>query len=46
MENQGLVSLTAMLQGVCILDRSLKVSAPQPTNFLNALTTFNLLFLS
>ena len=44
MKNYGLVSITAMLQGVCILDWSLKVSAPQPTKFLNALTTFNLLF--
>ena len=44
MENYGLVSITAMLQGVCILDSSLKVSAPQPTKFLNALTTFNLFF--
>ena len=30
-----LVSITAMSQGVCDLDRSLKVSVPDPQNFLN-----------
>ena len=34
-----------MLQGVCVLDWSLKVSAPHTPNFLNVPTTFNLLFL-
>ena len=37
-----------MLQGVCFLNQSLKVSAPQPAptpNFLNAPMTFDLLFL-
>ena len=34
-----------MSQGVCDLDRSLKVSAPHPPNFLNFPTTFDILFL-
>ena len=41
-----LVSITAMLQVVCVLDQSLKVSAPHSRNFLNIPTTFDLLFLS
>ena len=41
-----LVSITAMLQVVCILDWSLKFSAPHSRNFLNVPTTFGLLLLS
>ena len=37
-------SITAMLQVVCVLDRSLKVSAPHSRKFLNVPTTFELLF--
>ena len=45
METHLIVSITAMSQGVCDLGRSLKVSAPQPTNFLNFSTTFDIPFL-
>ena len=34
-----------MLQVICDLDQSLKVSALHPPNFLNVSTTFNFLFL-
>ena len=40
--------ITAILQGVCFLNQSLKVSAPQPAptpDFLNAPMTVDLLFL-
>ena len=43
METHGIVSITAMSQGVCYLDWSLKVSCPHPPTFLNAPTTFDLL---
>ena len=45
METHWMVSITAMLQNVCDLGRSLKVSAPHPPNFLNAPKIFDLLFL-
>ena len=48
MESHWLVPITAILQGVCFLNRSLQVSARQPNptpNFLNAPMTFDLLFL-
>ena len=44
METHCLVSITAMLQVACVLDRSLKVSTPHSRNFLNVPTTFELLF--
>ena len=43
-----IVSITAILQGVCDLDQSLEVSVPLPShppNFLNVPTTFDHLFL-
>ena len=42
MKTQWIVSITAMLQVVCDLDRSLRVYAPHTPNFC---TTFYLLFL-
>ena len=45
METHWIVSLTVMLQDVCVLDCSLKVFVPQPQNLWNVPTTFDLLFL-
>ena len=45
METHWLVSITAMLQGVCVLDWSLKVSAPHPKKCLNVPMTFDHIFL-
>ena len=39
-----LVCITAMSQDVCVLDCTLKVSVPQPQNFWNVPTTFDLVF--
>ena len=44
METYWLVSITAMSQGVRVLDQSLKVSTPHSPNFLNVPITFDLLF--
>ena len=44
METHWLVSITVMSQGVCVLDQSLKVSAPHSPNFPNVPTTLDLLF--
>ena len=44
METYRLVSITAMSQGVCVLDQSLKISTPHSPNFLNVPITFDLLF--
>ena len=44
METHWILSIVAMSQDVCVLDWSLKVSVPQPQNFLNVPTTFDLLF--
>ena len=38
--------ITAVSQGVYVLDCTLKVSAPQPQNFWNVPTTFDLVFFS
>ena len=46
METHWLMSITAMSQGVCVLDQSLKVSVPHFSNFLNVPTTFELIFLA
>ena len=45
METHWLVSITAMLQVVFVLDWSLKASAPHSRNLLNVHMTFELLFM-
>ena len=44
MKTHGIAFITAMSQGVCDLDRSLKVSTPEPQSFLNVIRPSTLFF--